>query len=183
MWQEKAALAVSFVVMLIMGASYFVKQKSWYLALQNLGIVGLGITYLFTGEMIAMVGMGISLIRTLTYYGFERKNIRIPVWLMVVFSVLSIASFFIVNAGDLQNFKFYDILFLVVGVAYTVIFSIRSMRLVRFLMLGPIIGSIVYNLLARSTPFVVISYTFELCASLAAIVKYELLQKEKKNEN
>jgi hypothetical protein len=68
-------------------------------------------------------------------------------------------------------------------VAYAFIFRIRSLNLVRYLVLIPTALSIVYNaLLGVGTVMVVVSYSFEMCANLVSIAKYHLYDKKKNIE-
>jgi hypothetical protein len=72
--RELLALIVSFVAMVIVAASYFTKKKLHYLSLQLLGILFLIMSYFFTEQFFAMVGIAIGGLRTVTFFLYENKE-------------------------------------------------------------------------------------------------------------
>ncbi|MBO5754430.1 MAG: YgjV family protein, partial [Clostridia bacterium] len=62
------ALITSFFAMSFVVTSYFMKKKEKYLLFQFLCIVFLIISYFFTEQFFAMVGLVIGLGRTLTFF-------------------------------------------------------------------------------------------------------------------
>ena len=183
MWEEIAAFIVSFIAMVLVASSYFFKKKSLYLSVQALGMFGIALSYLFTKEFFAMIGMAISLVRTLTYSAFERKDKETPIWFAFVFLFAGIAGYFIVNFGILHTAKPLDIVYLITLALYGFIFRVRNLKFVRFAMLLPLLLSVVYNLFANATIFVVISYAFEFCASVVAIFKYHIFKQTKEEKS
>ena len=180
MTREQWAFAVSIVVMLVMCSSYFFKKKSLYLAVQGVGITLLMVAYILWKEYFAMVGLVIGLIRMLVYLWYERKDKHAPIWWAIALSAAGVASYLIINLWILKNAKPVDIIYLVGLVAYAFIFRIRSLNLVRYLVLIPTALSILYNaLLGAGTIMVVLSYAFEMCANLVSIAKYHLYDKKK----
>lgn len=177
MWEDYAALAVSFVALGLVVASYFFKEKRLYLCFQALGIFGVAVSYLFTKEFFAMIGTGISCARTVTYFCYEQKDKKAPLWVTFLFLALAVASYFIVNFAILQTAKPYDLIYLTSLTLYGFIFRVRNMKFVRFAMLLPLALSVLYNCIASSTIFVILSYAFEFCASVVAIFKYHILPK------
>lgn len=183
MTREQWAFAVSILVMLVMCSSYFFKKKSLYLSVQSAGITLLMAAYILWKEYFAMAGLVIGLARMLVYLWYERKDKHAPIWWAVLFSLLGVACYLIINLWILKNAKPVDIIYLVGLVAYAFIFRIRSLNLVRYLVLIPTALSIVYNaLLGVGTVMVVVSYSFEMCANLVSIVKYYLYDKKKNIE-
>ena len=183
MTREQWAFAVSILVMLVMCSSYFFKKKSLYLIVQSAGIILLMAAYILWKEYFAMAGLVIGLARMLVYLWYERKDKYAPIWWAVLFSLLGVACYLIINLWILKNAKPVDIIYLVGLVAYAFIFRIRSLNLVRYLVLIPTALSIVYNaLLGVGTVMVVVSYSFEMCANLVSIAKYHLYDKKKNIE-
>ena len=179
MKREEWAFIVSVVVMLVMCCSYFFKRKSLYLLTQGVGIAFLMAAYILLKEYFAMVGLVIGLLRSVTYLLYEWKNKETPIWWAILFSILGVACYFIVNVWIQGSAKPYDLIYLVGLVAYAFIFRIRNLKLLRYLVLIPTGLSIVYNaLLGVETLFVVISYSFEMGANIVAIVKFRIQEKK-----
>ena len=170
-WEEIAAFVVSLFAMVLIAVGYFLEKKSAYLFCQAAGIVGISLSYFFTKEFFAMIGLGIGLIRTLVFYAYEKRDKTAPLYLASIFASLSLLAYLIVNAGVLHSAKPVDLLCLVALILYAFLFRIRDMRKVRFWALIPTALSIAYNLLVRATVFVVLSYSFEFVACLLSIFK------------
>ncbi len=183
------ALIASFFAMTFVVISYFVKKKERYLLFQFLCIVFLIISYFFSLEFFAMVGLVVGLARTVTFYLYEKKGQKAPILWSFLFSLLSLASYFIINLVVLGEAKPLDILFLVGLIGYAFIFRIRSLKAVRFLMLAPTVLSVLFNVLTAAPIFATLSYCFELGANIVSIFKYHVFgrktekstQKEKKH--
>lgn len=172
MFEEIAAFIVSFIAMVLVGASYFFKKKSLYLTFQALGIVFLILSYLFTGAYFAMVGLFVGLARTVVFYLYEREDKVAPVFLAFIFAFLTLAAYCIVNLWIQKTAKPLDILYLIALVLYAFIFRVRDLKTVRFTVLIPTSLSVLYTVLTHAVPFVIISYSFELAANVASIFKY-----------
>lgn len=172
------ALIASFLGMAFVITSYFVKKKEHYLLFQFLCIVFLIISYFFTVQFFAMAGLVIGLGRTLTFFLYEKKEKKAPLFWPFLFSVLSLASYFIINLWILGTAQPIDILFLVGLIAYAFIFRIRSLRTVRFLMLLPTTLSLLFNLFSNAALFATLSYTFELLANVVSILKFHVFVKK-----
>ena len=171
MYNQPLALITSFLAMAFVVISYFLKNKSMYLLFQALNMCCLVISYFFSLEFFAMIGLAVSLIRTLTFFVFEEKGRTAPLSLAFVFAGLTVGAYVVVNLLILGNLKLVDIICVVALVSYSFIFRIRNLKLVRYLMLFPLALSVVYNLLCAATIFVVCSYAFEILADVVAIIK------------
>ena len=180
MTREQWAFIISVTVMLVMCASYFFKKKSLYLIVQGAGITLLMAAYILWKEYFAMVGLVIGLARMLVYLWYEHKDEHAPMWWAILFSAAGVACYVIINLWIQGNAKIVDVIYLVGLVAYAFIFRIRNLNLVRYLVLIPTGLSILYNaLLGAGTVMVVVSYSFEMCASIAAIIKHHVYDKKK----
>ena len=182
MTPETWSLIVSFIAMVLIISSYFLKSKSGFLLFQSLGMVFLMTSYLLDQLYFAMIGLGIGLARALVFYAYERKNKTASVLWSFFFSGLTIAVYFIVNVGVLDSAKWEDIVYLVGLVFYAFVFRIRNLELMCYMITIPTALSILYNVLCKATPFVVISYVFELLANVLALLRYRILGKRKEEK-
>lgn len=174
------ALIASFFAMIFVAISYFVRKKERYLLFQFLCIVFLITSYFFTKQFFAMVGLVIGLGRTLTFFLYEKKGSRAPIFWAFLFSGLSLASYLIINLGIMKSAQPLDLLFLVGLIGYAFIFRIRSLKAVRFLMLAPTVLSVLFNILTHAALFATLSYSIELGANVVSIFKYHVFTKKEK---
>lgn len=172
------ALIASFIAMAFAVASYFVKKKSLYLAFQASCISFLIVSYFFTLQFFAMVGLAIGLIRAVIFFIYERKEKTAPIFVPLAISVATVLAYFIVNWWILQTVQPLDILCLAACILYAFVFRIRNLKTVRFGMLAPTVLSLLFNILTHAALFATLSYAFELAANLLSIYKYHI-QKEK----
>ncbi len=176
------ALITSFIAMALVATSYFVKKKELYLGFQFLGIIFLILSQFFSFEYFAAVGLVIALIRTFTFYLYEKKGKLAPIIWPIIFTILSLASYFIINLLILKTLKPLDILCLIALIFYAFIFRIRDLKIVRFSMLAPTSLSIFYYVLINAPIFTILSYSFELLANIVSIFKYHVLKPKKREE-
>ncbi len=171
--------------MIFVITSYFVKNKSLYLVFQALCITFLVVSYFFTVQFFAMIGVTIGLIRALAFFWYEKRDKDAPLWIPLAVSATTIASYFIVNYGILKTAQPLDLLCLAASILYAFIFRIRDLKTVRFTMLAPTILSILFNTLTQAALFVSLSYVFELTANVVSIFRYHILpvRKEERDEN
>ena len=174
------ALIVSFIALIWIAMSYFVKKKSGFLLFQALGIIFLMTSYLLGGQYFAMVGLGIGLARSLTFYFFEQKDKTPSIFFPILFSVLSVMAYIVVNLVILKDAKYYDIIYLIGLILYAFVFWIRDLEKVLYLTTIPTVLSVLYTIISKAAVFAVLSYTFELGANLVAIYKFQTAKKQKK---
>lgn len=176
------ALVTGFIAMVFVMISYFVKQKNLYLIFQSCCIVFLVLSYFFSVQFFAMVGLTIGLARALTFFALEQKDKDAPIWLSLLFGGATALSYVLINLVILKDAKPLDLLCLTASVLYAFIFRIRDLKTVRFTMLIPTVLSIFYNTLTDAALFVSLSYTFELGANVVSIFRYHILPSRKKEE-
>ena len=172
------ALVASFIAMSFVVSSYFVKKKSLYLIFQASCILFLMVSYFFTVQFFAVIGLAIGLARALIFFAYEKKDKVAPLWVALAISFITLLSYFIVNFGILKNTQPYDVLCLLALVLYAFIFRIRDLKKVRFLMLAPTILSLLFNTLTHAALFASLSYVFELTANVVSIFRYHILEKD-----
>lgn len=182
MENQTFALIASFIAMVSVVMAYFVKNKSYYLLYQVMCVLFLVVSYFFTVQFFAMIGASIGLFRTLTFFLYEKKEKRAPIWLSFLFSTLTLISYYIVNYKILKTAQPLDVLFLLGLIMYAFIFRIRNLKIVRFTMLVPTALSVLFNLLTSAAIFATLSYFFELCANVVSIFKYYVFNKKEKEE-
>lgn len=166
------AYITSFIAMSLIVIGYFVKNKSGYLLFQFLGIIFLILSYLFSVKFVPMIGLMIGLIRTITFFFYEKNDKNAPLYWPFIFSALSIGAYFL--GVELQNSQgqYVDILCVLALCMYAFIFRIRDFKIVKFTVLVPTILSIIYNILVQAPFFNTLSYSFELGANILAIILY-----------
>lgn len=179
---EILALITSFIAMALVATSYFVKKKELYLIFQFLGIIFLILSQIFSFEYFAAVGLTIALVRTYTFYHYEKKGVVASIVWPIVFSVLSIASYLVINLVVLKTLKPLDILCLVSLILYAFIFRIRDLKTVRYSMIIPTGMSIIYYIMISAPIFTIFSYSFELIADVVSIFKYHIIKPNKRKE-
>ena len=168
----------SLIALGLIVSSYFVSKKILYLIMQGLGIVFLVLSYFFVEEFFAMISLSIGLGRTIVYFIYERKNKKAPVMLAYILSILTIASYFIVNLWILKTAKPLDIIYLVSLCGYAFTFRIRNLKTMMYVVLIPTSLAVIYNLAILAPIFSILSYSFELIANIVAIIRFHM-DKEK----
>lgn len=177
MTNDKVALLISFVAMLMYCSSYLFKKKSTYLMFQGLGGLSLVFSYLFMGEYFAMISLFLGLSRTITYFLFENKDRTVPVWIVVANCIALFLNYVVVNIFILNSANFVDILLVISFCLYAVVFSFRNLQRVRYTVTIPLALSVLYNILINAPIFTVISYSFELAVAIATIIYYSMPSK------
>ena len=177
---ETVALIVSFVAMSLIVSSYFFEKKVYFLLFQAMGTVFLVLSYLFSGEYFATIGLTVGLSRTLTYFLLEQKGKDTPISLVFLFSGLTLAAYFIVNLGILKTAKPIDIFYVASLVSYAIVFRMKNVELMRYLVLIPTALGTLYNILCSAPIFTTVSYAFEVAAGVYAVIKFNILGKKEK---
>ena len=121
-----------------------------------------------------MVSALLGVVRGLVYYLYEKKDKKVPWYVIVGLCGSMIASYIIINGVILSSSSPWDILYLIASCMYAITFAIRNIRLMRYLVLIPHVSAVSYNLLSAAPISSAISYGIELIVTLVAIVKFEL---------
>ena len=177
MYDSELGLLLSFIAMIFVMISYFVKNKKMYLVFQALCIVFLALSYLVIGQFFTMVGLIIALIRALVFFCYERLDKPAPIWIAFVISLAIFIAYAILNLIVQKNASSLDIIVLIAGVMYAFIFRIRDLKIVRFTMLAPTFLSFLYNILIEAPIFLILSYGFEGLANIVSIFRYHVFPK------
>ena len=172
MTNDRIALLISFVAMLMYASSYLFRKKSTYLVFQGLGGLSLVFSYLFMGEYFAMISLFLGLSRTITYFCFEKNDKAIPVWIVVANCIVLFLNYVVVNICILKTANLVDILLVISFCLYAIVFSFRNLQKVRYAITIPLALTVLYNILINAPIFTVVSYSFELVVAIATIIYY-----------
>ena len=162
----------SFIGMFLVVSSYFFKNKKLYLLFQFLAIIFLILSFFFSVEFVAMIGLIVGLFRTFVYFIYEKNDLTAPIIWPFIFAILTIGSYFLGSYLKTENKSFYDILYVLALILFACIFRIRNIKIVRYTCLIPLSLSVVYTILISAPIFNVLSYSFELTANVVSIVLY-----------
>lgn len=177
MYNYPISLTFGLIAMFFVATSYFFKRKETYLLFQLIAIFCLSFSYLFIEKYFAMITFAISVIRMVVFLIYEKKDIAVPIWLKSLFAALVLAAYVVVNVIVLKDTSGLDVMCLVANVFYTFCFGIRNLTLMRYVILVPNVLSVLYNFLLPATPFVILSYSFELGSNVLSIIKYHIFDK------
>ena len=170
----------SFLALTMYSTSYFFKRKSTFLVFQGFGGLFLVFSYFFIARFFAMISLFIGLARTFSFYYYEKNDKRVPVWLVILICVAIFTNYFTVNLLIYRRFNILDIFLVVSFCMYAIVFSIRNLMLVRYLVIVPHVLTILYNLLTAAPIFTAISYFIELVISIVSICYFKILDKKAK---
>ncbi len=176
MYSEPLSLVASFIGMGFAMSSYFVKKKNVFLVWQGGAILFLALSCLFKLHFLPMLTYAIALSRVIVYYLFECGNKNVTVWLMTFFALLNVVAYFAVNAINGVIFNAIDVILIIASIMYAYVFSIRNVKLMRFVFIIPTVLCILYYVLTSAAIFMIISYSFELVANVVAICYYRYRQ-------
>ncbi len=165
----------SFLAMAFITSSYFFKKKSMYLFFQLSVMIFLILSYFFTLEFVATIGISVGLFRTITYLFYENKRKIAPLYWAFVFSGLTIVAYFIGSKLKGEVKSYYDIIYVLGLCLFAFVFRIRDLQLLRYLCFIPITLSILYNILISAPIFATLSYSFEFLANAVSLIYYYII--------
>ena len=183
MTTEQWSLLASFVTMALVASSYFLKNKRGYLLFQSVGMIFLMASYCLDGLYFPMIGLSIGLARALIFFAYEKKDKSAPIFWPYVLAALSVVSYLIVNVWILKTQNPYDILYLIGLILYAFAFRIRNLEVFRYTVTIPTAICLLYNVVSGAAIFAILSYGFELCANVLAILKYYVFGRQTKEKS
>ena len=162
-------------------SSYFFNSKKKYLILQMSGNVFLSLSYFFMGAYFTMVSVAIGILRGLICYTYEKHNKKVPLYMIMGLCFVTVLSYVLINYVVLSGTASpWDILYMAASCMYAIIFAIRNIILMRYVVLIPHTCAIAYNLLVHAPISSAISYGIEFVITVVAIVKFRLQEKKDK---
>ena len=178
------SFVMSTVALVLYSCSYFFDNKRNYLILQLIGNVFLSLSYLLMGAYFTMVSVGIGIGRGLICYSYEKRNKKVPLYMVMALCFITVLSYIVINyvilSGDSSP---WDILYLFASCMYAITFAIRNIKLMRYLVLIPHMSAIAYNLLVLAPISSAISYGIEFVITVVAIIKFRIQEKIKMAEH
>ncbi len=169
MYHYPLSLAISFVALALVSFSYLVKKKRYYLFLQALACLCLVFSYFFVTEFFAMVSIFVGLLRTLIYYAYEKNDKHAPPLVVAAICFVTVSVYFIINVGVLSTWRPLDVLYVLSLCMYAIVFSVRNLYLMKWLVIIPHVLAILYNVMIFAPPFTVLSYSAELFFNLYSL--------------
>ena len=179
---SELSLVFSTIALILYSCSYFFNSKKNYLILQISGNFFLSVSYLLIGSYFTMIAVLLGIARGWICYIFEKNDKKVPLYCIIGLCFVTILSYIIINTVILSQASVWDFLYLFASCMYMVTFSIRNIRVMRYLVLIPHTSAIVYNLLIPAPISSAISYTIELVVTLVAIVKSEVIRVKNNNQ-
>lgn len=177
---RELSFVASTVALCLYSISYFFNTKRNYLIFQLSGNVFLSMSYLLMGSYFTMVSVIIGIARGIICYVYEKKDKKVPVYVILGLCAATVTSYFIINFVILSDSSPWDFLYLMSSCAYAVTFAMRNIRVMRYAVLVPNALAVAYNLLIKAPISSAISYGVEFVVTVAAIIKCEInLAKQK----
>lgn len=162
----------SFAAMSSAIGSWFVKKKKLFLVVQSLAIILLAFSNFFNVTFLPVCTYLIAFIRMIVYYSYEKTNKTAPFIIKTIFAVLNVVAYFVLNAISGTLFNPIDLLVMTASVLYAYGFGIRNLQHLRLFFVPPTVMTIIYYAFVPNSIFMLISYSFELCANLVSFAIY-----------
>ena len=160
--------------------SYFFNSKKKYLILQLNGNLFLSLSYLFMGAYFTMVSAAVGIVRGIVCYTYEKKDKRVPVYMIVLLCAVTVLSYVIINYVILSgNASPWDVLYMFACCMYAITFAVRNIKLMRYVVLIPHLSAVFYNLLVHAPISSAVSYGIEFIVTVVAIIKFRLQEKRR----
>ena len=178
---DELSFVMSTIALVLFSLSYFFNSKRNYLILQLSGNVFLSLSYMLIASYFSMVAVIIGIARGVICYVYERKEKKVPIYYVIGLCLASILSYIIINYVILKSqASVWDFLYLFSSCMYAITFTIRNIRVMRYVVLLPHTSAVMYNLLIHAPISSAISYGIELIVTVVAIIKYEITTRRKK---
>ena len=168
------AYILSIIALILYSASYFFNSKKSYLIIQLSGNVFLSMSYLAIGAYFTMVSVMIGIARGILCYTFEKKDKKVPVYVIAGLCLATLTSYVVINHIILDQSSPWDVLYLFAACMYAVTFAMRNIRAMRYAVTIPHASAVAYNILIHAPISSAISYGIELAVTVFAILKDEL---------
>lgn len=166
---------MSVIALALYCGSYFFNNKKNYLILQLTGNVFLSLSYFFMGAYFTMVSLAVGIARGLICYTYEKKNKKVPLYMIVGLCFVTVLNYIIINYVILSGASSpWDILYMFASCMYAVTFAIRNIKLMRYLVLIPHLSAVAYNVLVNAPISSAVSYGIEFIITVVAIIKFTI---------
>ena len=153
-------------------------EKS-FLILQLTGNVFLSVSYLVMGSYFTVFSVLIGIARGLLCYVYEKKDKKVPIFVVAGLCAATVAGFVVVNYVVLSQASPWDVLYLCASCMYSITFAMRNIKRMRYVTLVPHTLAVAYNLLIHAPITSAMSYAIELVVTVVAIIKFDLIKRRK----
>ena len=103
---------------------------------------------------------------------YEKADKSAPFLIKTLFAGLNVVASLVLNYIAGQPFNPIELLVLVGSVLYAYSFGIRNLKLLRMFFIVPTMLNIIYFALIPNSVFYLVSYSFEFCANVVAMILY-----------
>lgn len=174
------SFVMSAIALILYSLSYFFNNKKGFLISQLSGNVFLSVSYLIMGSYFTMISVLIGIARGLLCFLYERRDKKVPVYVVLSLCSATVISFVVINCIILSDASPWDILYLCASCMYSITFAMRNIKLMRYVSLVPHTVAVAYNLLIHAPFTSAISYAIELAVTVVAIIKFDFIGRKKK---
>ncbi len=161
-------ICVSSIV--ILGA-YLVKKKTLYIIFQVLGNAVLIVNYLYLGSLSSILVVAVATVRFIVFYLLVKKYDDIHWGMIFFFSLLA----GVLGAITAENA--IDYIFVVAVMLYTVCYKVKSLMMMKIVLLVPLVMMLTYSILMQAYSGM-ITHGVEIALILAQTAWY-LISKNK----
>lgn len=154
-----------YIALALIAISFFCKNKNMFLIFQTIANIFYAIAYLFINVWVAGVITIFASVRCIVFYICENKEIehrKITIPLFIAIDVIITILFW-------QGYS--DILPLITGSLYTIIYTIKRPQLIRYLCIAPSVALCIYNLCFRLYSSALLDM-FEIIVLVVSIIYY-----------
>lgn len=166
------SFVMSAIALGLYSLSYFFDKRK-YLALQVVGNIFLALSYLLIAAYFTMVSVVLGIARGVICYIYEKREKSVPVGVVVALCLVTVFSFIIIDYVVLSQASSWDFLYLLDSCLYAITFTIRNIRIMRYVVIIPHSCAIAYNLLIKAPISSAVSYGIELAVAVIAIIRCE----------
>lgn len=174
---DKLSFVMSTIALILYSVSYFFNNKRNFLILQLSGNVFLSVSYFIMGSYFTVISVLIGIARGLLCYIYEKKDKKVPVYVVAGLCSATVVSFIVINYVVLSQASPWDVLYLFASCMYSVTFAMRNIRVMRYVTLLPHTLAVAYNLLIKAPFTSAMSYAIELLVTVAAIIRFDFIRR------
>ena len=127
------------IALILVCVSYFFDKKV-FLFFQIIANIFYGLGFLASSFFVAGLNTFVSTIRCLIFYVYEKRNARLPIFYLFIFSALY------VSIGVIFFKTYWDIITIICPVIFTIAMMMKNMIMVKWTMLLPNFALVIFNL-------------------------------------
>ena len=105
---------------------------------------------------------------------YEKLNKVVPIFVCIIFSILTLCCYFVINFKILKTANVKDVIFLIALILIIFIYRLKNESKIRLLLIISTSLNVIYNFVSVSPLFSTLTYVFEFFANLIAIFIYQV---------